>query len=480
MSEPDLGGGGGGTVEEGGPGVPTYSASAPVPGFIAPAPRTWSQGDVITASRLRGDMANLAYLYAGGARPIVLNITFDQQVGAGAPAVLLNTANTPLNTWNVPVFGSYSPYYSIPLPGWYLVQGGYSASAGGGIQTKYAMGFQTVVNGGTGTNRDGGAVPASSDTNVLAGPAGADLYQFNNNSVTGDVVALYLYANTPVGLVRPSYLTAEWVGLPTSGLTGYSGPYGTVVSSPHAAAPFPSGPGTTITNSGGISVGATSLTVADATGVVTGGTLGLDFLSGQLSNSYAEPVTILSVAGTTIGITATSYAHVQGAPVAVPVSAAFLNQQCRDIVNFLSYPPMLRASTSATQSIASGTFPTGVQVTQLSANLDNFSGFASNTYTVPVSGVYFVYGQVYYAGSTAATAFGAGISVNGGTVTWGTMFRSDTTSGAQSLCATVRRHLRLTAGQTITLEAFQNSGSSVSTVAVTSNHSLLLAVWRSV
>ena len=86
-----------------------------------------------------------------------------------------------------------------------------------------------------------------------------------------------------------------------------------------------------------------------------------------------------------------------------------MNQQCRDIVNFLAYPPLLRAAVTTTQSIASSTFPAGTQITNLSASIDTFSGFASNEYTAPVAGVYFVYGQVFYAGSTSAFAASAGI-----------------------------------------------------------------------
>ena len=194
----------------------------------------------------------------------------------------------------------------------------------------------------------------------------------------------------------------------------------------------------------------------------------------------AEAVTITGITGTTISISATAYAHAQNAPVAVPVSAAFMNQQCRDIVNFLSYPPMVRAAVTTTQSIPSSTFPNGTQITNLSASIDTFSGFASNEYTVPVAGVYFVYGQVFYAGSTAAFAASAGIQVSSGTINWGTQFRSDTTSGALSMCATVRRHLRLTAGQTIKLYGTQNSGSAMNTIDTAGSFSRLICVWRSV
>jgi hypothetical protein len=345
------------------------------------------------------------------------------------------------------------------------------------------MGFAAVSNGAASASHDGGAGPATTDfsNTVATGTAGAELILFNTYAATSDTIALYgftSYSGASSTISATASLIAEWVALPPSG-TGYTGPYGTVVSSPQAAAAFPPGPGTTITNSGGIAAGATSMTVASTTGMITGGTLGLDFTAGQYYQQYAETVVITGISGSTVDFAATSYAHAQGAPVAVPISYAFMNQQCRDIVNFLSYPPLLRAACTATQSIPSQTFPAGTQVTNLSATIDTFSGFASSEYTVPVSGTYLVYGQVYMAGSTAAYACSAGISVSGGTINWGTIFYSDTTSGAQSFSPVVRRLLRLTAGQTVALYAYQSSGSSMSTAATGADNSRLICVWRS-
>jgi hypothetical protein len=350
-----------------------------------------------------------------------------------------------------------------------------------GTESKYAVGFTSVVNGAAAANSDGGAVPGAA-AGVTVGALGAELYQFNTFANTGDSLLQYEFAdavsNPPVPSLVAGGLMLEWVGLPTSGLTGYSAPYGTVVASPQAAAPFPPGPGTTLSN--GISAGATSVTVASSTGMVPGGTLGLDYTAGTLYQPVAEPVSITSVAGTTIGITATSYAHATGAPVAVPVSAAFLNQQSRDIINFLAYPPLLRAAgNGTTQSLPTQTFPAGTQITHLAASIDTFGGFASNEYTVPISGCYLVYGQVYMAGSTHNTAYSAGIQVNSGTIQWGTAFFSDTSSGAVTLCPTFERVLRLNAGDTVQLFGTQSSASAMNTVSLSNTNSRLIMVWRS-
>jgi len=399
-------------------------------------------------------------------------------VDTGAAAVNIPIALAALNSWNAEI-GDFlgASIYLVPLAGWWLCQGvvNQSGIVSGGTQAKYSMGFNVIVNG-TNIKTDGASVPASSGYG-LTGGSGMELFQFNTFAATEDTFGVYAYTNLSGGTFSGGFQMAEWVGLPTSGLTGYTGPYGTVVTDPVAAASFPPGPGTTLASSS--AAGATSITVTSATGIIAGGTLGLDYLSGQLYQPYAEAVSVTSVAGTTIGISPAAYAHSSGAPVAIPVSAAFLNQQCRDIVNFLSYPPMMRAQTTTTQSVGSSTFPAGTQITELSASQDNFAGFASNAYTAPIAGTYLCYGQVYLAGSSSAYEMSAGLQQNSGTIQWGTRFQSSTTSGAQSFCATVRRLLRLSAGDTIKLYGTQNSGSSMNTEASGATYSKLICLWRS-
>ena len=68
--------------------------TSPVPGFAAPSPRTWSEGDPITAARLRGDMTNLAALYAGGARPMLLSVNLQSQIPATDTDLALSSATS--------------------------------------------------------------------------------------------------------------------------------------------------------------------------------------------------------------------------------------------------------------------------------------------------------------------------------------------------------------------------------------------------
>jgi hypothetical protein len=457
--------------------------------MAAPDPRTWSEGDLITVPRLRGDMTNLASLFMTGRPMLLAQLYINPGLIANTNLALdLNDGLAYLNTWNVPLgtVGGSNSLYQIPLAGWWLASGAalVDAPSSPGAD-RYGFGFSTVVNGSGPGTMDGGCVPGSVASSEI-GPTGMDLYQFNTYAATSDTLAWYAFCSANAVLFT-AYMNAEWVALPTSGLTDYTGPYGTVVSSPSAAAAWPPGPGTYITSSGGIAAGATSLTVHDTTGIIDGGTLGLDYIASQPAQAYAETVTVSGVTGSTVSISAASYAHSQNAPVAVPVSAAFLNQQCRDVVNFLAYPPVLRAISSTTQSIASSSFPPTVsgnptnKITTLgSTTVDNFSGFSgSGTYTVPVAGVYLVYGQVYYTGTTSVCNYGAGISVSGGTIQWGNVIRSDTSGGAETFCANVTKHLRLTAGQTITLWAYQDSGSAMATISAGPSRSRLICIFRS-
>ena len=337
-------------------------------------------------------------------------------------------------------------------------------------------GIKSVQNSTT-VDADGASVPGNAASSDINGAA-CELLQLN--PLTIDTVAVYAYQNSGISITA-SYttFTVEWVALPTQG-SGLPAPYGTVVASPAAAADFPSGQGTWITNGGGISAGATSMTVNDATGMIVNGTLGLDYINGQQFTNTAETVTISSVTGTTIGISATSYAHLQNAPVAVPVSYAFLNQQCRDLIRFLAYPPMLRMQVTTTQSVGATTFPAGTQIIHLSTatgGIDNFGGVAGSSYTIQVAGCYFVYGQVYLAGSSTLFGCSAGISVNGGTIQWGDLMRVATSSGGIGMCPVVRRLLRLSAGDVLTLYGYTSL--TMNTVNSGATYSKIIALWRS-
>jgi hypothetical protein len=84
-----------------------------------------------------------------------------------------------------------------------------------------------------------------------------------------------------------------------------------------------------------------------------------------------------------------------------------------------------------------------------------------------------VYGQVALAQTNLN--LGAGIGVSGGTIQWGDQIRSQTSLIS---CATVRKTMRLTAGQYLQLFAWQSSSGTVDLLADTNAYSTMIAIWR--
>lgn len=443
----------------------------PVPPYPSvPAPITWRTGQQILTGNLRADISNAATLLANKPMFVGSQVSAFQGMTAGISNLIKSDTDNsdPWGMHQIP-----ASTISVRFPGWYLCDG---YTEGGSIAATATMstGFRATQNGVV-ADQLGGCGPGNG-TNDQGYP-GAALVQLD--PATGDSCAMIATPSAGCN-VSQAEVKAEWVALPTT--LGYA--TGTVVTSPQPASPWPFGT-TTITNVGGIAAGATSMTVADPTGMVVGGMLGLDYTKGAAAVPTAETVTITSVAGSTIGITATTYPHGGTASpgyVAVPVSAAFLNQQARDMINFLCYPPIFSAFyDSGSTSIPNQTFPSNTQVPLNSGTVvDNFSGWSAATgrYTFPVSGAYYVYGQVSMAAAANYTA-AAGIGISGGAINWGTTYRN--TSGTSlAMTATVRRVMRVTAGQYVSLFTSQNSGGGLAlSTAGFKQASKLIVVFRS-
>lgn len=418
----------------------------PPPYPSLPQPATWTAGTQFLTSVLRGDLTNAASLLSSKPLFVGSQTTTNQALAANiSNLVKVDTEN--VDGWGMHTIPSST--ISSRFPGWYLLDG-YAEGASIAATQAMATGIRQVQNG-TVTDVYGGQGPGNG-TNDQGYTAASLVYL---DPSTGDECALIANPSFGCNCVKAD-VTAEWVAMPT---TSAVWPTGVVVTSPQPASPFPAGT-TTVTNPGGIPAGATSMTVADPTGMVTGGVLGLDYMAGQPVSPMAETVTITSVAGAVIGITATSYPHggaLSPGAVAVPVSAPFMNAQSRDMIRFLCYPPIAAASFgTGVTSVPSQAWPNGTQVPLPLVTVDNFGGLSSGTYTFPVSGVYYLYGHVLF-GPTASYSMAAGLSVSGGTIQWGTSVRNSSASPLV-LGATVRRHLRVTAGQTVQLFATQNSG----------------------
>jgi hypothetical protein len=92
----------------------------------------------------------------------------------------------------------------------------------------------------------------------------------------------------------------------------------------------------------------------------------------------------------------------------------------------------------------------------------NFYGnFSSNTYTVPLNGLYFVHG---YAGiGNISGAFKVGVQINGGTTYWGPRVPCPVLGVVAS---TKTQIFSLNAGDTITLQAAATAAANTSAIAV--------------
>jgi hypothetical protein len=439
---------------------------------LPPAPITWSPGQNITAPELRADPANLAWLLSKRPLLAAAQLTTAQAIAESTRVPVTLDAEY-VDNWNGHTIGQAT--YAVQFAGWYLAEG-VCFIPGTSQAGLLVAGISGLQNSGA-YSHYGGAV-VSNGVNVSA-PVCADLVQLN--PFTGDTVSLFAYQSltASVDLNSPgAYFTAQWVALPTNISEGEGWINGTVVDSPQPAALWPPGSGTLLT--AGIAAGATSITVGETTGMIVGGTLGLDYYQGAAVSPMAEAVTITSITGTTIGISATAYPHggtVTPGYVAIPVSAAFMNQQVRDVIQFLAYPPICRLTTIGTsQTIESQTFPAGTPVTFVTLTVDNFRGWNSGeNYIFPAAGIYYVYGQVTI--SAAETSLSAGISVSGGTIQWGDSIRGSP-SAAVSICATVRREIRVNAGDYVTLYGSQNSGATQNLNSGPVNYCTLVIVFR--
>lgn len=165
----------------------------------------------------------------------------------------------------------------------------------------------------------------------------------------------------------------------------------------------------------------------------------------------------------------------------VYLTSAFLNANIRDTINFLLYPPILRAHyTAGTTTLPNQAFPAGTVVTLTTVDIDNYSGFttgASAKYTAPVSGNYFCYGQLNLAATSTQFQKGVGFSVNGGTTIWGEV-SLQTSDGSNGFGVAVQKRLRLTAGDTLQLVGTQNSGGAVAINTATADQTRMIVVWE--
>lgn len=438
------------------------SGGAQLPPYpVLPDPRTWSPADMLLTPLMRADPGNALTLLANP--PLVIagqTITTQSIPSSEVTTVALDTEFT--DAWlshSIPDRQVYPP-----LGGWYLAEG--HAFVNDTVTGTVCTAGIQVVQDGTASHSDGGK---TSDNGVnFPIPVVADLVEIN--PANDDSIALYVWQNSgSPAPVASAWLKTEWVAASS----------GTLVNPPYPAAGWTAG-GTTLLQP--VEAGATEVIVADPTGIAGEGTIALD--SG---NAAGESVAVTSADGQTIGISACAYPHPAQAPVAVPVSAAFMNQQVRDKISFLAYKPIARLSSQGTsQELPSQTWPAGTAVTWSAPSagghrdVDNYAGWTSlqpGQYAFPVPGTWFLYGQVYLNDAASPVRVSAGLSVSGGTIMWGDETLSAGNTG-DGVCATVRRTLRVAPGDYAQVYGSQDSGGPLAVLGDTAEHSRLLCVWR--
>jgi hypothetical protein len=437
------------------------SGGAQLPPYpVLPSPRTWSANDKLLTPLLRADPGNALLLLANPPLFIGGQTITGQSVPSGADTPL--TLDTELtDTWGAHAIPAKT--VAPPLAGWYLAEGFPFLNT---ISSGTAIAGIQAVQGGVTASCDGGRASANGVNSPL--PNVADLVQVN--PATGDTIALYCAQTSGTAkTIVSAWFKAEWVAASS----------GTVVASPVPAAGWTAG-GTVLLDA--VTAGATTVIVSDPSGIAAGAVIALDY-----GNPAQESVTVSSVAGQTVVTSACAYPHPAQAPVSVPVSAAWMNQQVRDKIRFLAYRPIARLTTQGgSQSLPSQAWPAGTAMTWSDPStagyrcVDNFTGwsvFNPTRYTFPLPGTWHLYGQVYLADTSSPFTVSAGLAISGGTIWWGDRTLSAGSAG-EFACATVRRVIRVAAGQYAEVYGSQGSGGSRTVQATAIAHSRMLAVWR--
>jgi hypothetical protein len=144
---------------------------------------------------------------------------------------------------------------------------------------------------------------------------------------------------------------------------------------------------------------------------------------------------------------------------------------------------------AGSQTLASQTsLPSpGSAVSLDTAYIDTYGAFnaTTHTWTAPVPGTYWCYGQAPVTGGSGAVSVDCGLTIvsanyNGGTVmtVWGGA-QVASTSSSEVNCAVVRRLLRFNAGDTLQLAAYQDGATTPHLQAGGAWQCRLIAIWRS-
>ena len=114
--------------------------------------------------------------------------------------------------------------------------------------------------------------------------------------------------------------------------------------------------------------------------------------------------------------------------------------------------PYFHVYKSADQTISNTTFTT---VTFDSEEYDSGSDFASNTFTAPSTGYYYIYSQLVWSGSTNSDYSLNRLMKNGSPINWNAFFQTSSNGGYGG------RIISLSASDTVTVQCYQDSGGNL-------------------
>lgn len=152
-------------------------------------------------------------------------------------------------------------------------------------------------------------------------------------------------------------------------------------------------------------------------------------------------------------------------------TATNFNAEIYNAVSFLSYVPFFRAQQNTPQTIPA---TTSTAMTGMVATLDNYSSFASNTWTCQVAGTYLVGFQGGFTNTTAADYAATLITSIGGVNA--TYWSGKVASNASTIIGGMKT-LRFSAGDTVKLGGWQDSGGSLGTE--TNGNTRFFTLWMS-
>lgn len=224
--------------------------------------------------------------------------------------------------------------------------------------------------------------------------------------------------------------------------------------------------------------GSTTGTVASSFVPFSGGTGPVSDWSGEIGRQFAAWSSVETANGTTVGAGPSVPAAFTSATA---LTSTLLNTDIVNNLNFLNMPPLLRQSYMLATTIATGTVTTvPLAGTTAGPLVDTYTGYNSTThvYTVPVSGVYLVHGQVSYTPDAgAAYQLQAGVQINALNL-WGPSYQNiGVANGGTGTIGTVTRLLDLNANDTVKLITQHNRGSNTTLWNSGSAPSRLIMQW---